>query len=234
MLAPRPSELMGRARQNPKLTGVFTTFSAGSPQVYLEIDREKARMLNVPIAQHLRDAAVQSRHGLRERLQRLRPRLPGACAGGAALPPRCGGYPAPARTLVYRRARAAWHAGRHSGNDGPDLRAALQHVSLGAAAGQRGARRLIGGSARRRWRRSPRETLPQGIGFQWTELAFQETRDRQHGGLHLRAVRVVRVPRARGPIRELVAAARHHSDRADGGPVGARGRDAARAWTTTS
>src|SRR5690606_33690388 len=43
-------ELMGKAREHPDLSGVFTTFSANSPQVFLEIDREKARLLNVPIA----------------------------------------------------------------------------------------------------------------------------------------------------------------------------------------
>jgi hydrophobic/amphiphilic exporter-1 (mainly G- bacteria), HAE1 family len=42
-------ELMDRARQDPKLSGVFTTFSANSPQIYLQIDRQKAQMLNVPI-----------------------------------------------------------------------------------------------------------------------------------------------------------------------------------------
>ena len=41
---------MGKARQDPKLAGVFTTFSNGSPQIYLDIDRQKAQMLNVPIA----------------------------------------------------------------------------------------------------------------------------------------------------------------------------------------
>ena len=43
-------QLMARAQQNPNLAGVFTTFSANSPQIYLEIDRVKARILNVPIA----------------------------------------------------------------------------------------------------------------------------------------------------------------------------------------
>src|SRR5262249_33905563 len=43
-------EMMARARTMPELTGVFTTFSASSPQIYLEIDRTKARMLDVPIA----------------------------------------------------------------------------------------------------------------------------------------------------------------------------------------
>src|SRR3546814_19630872 len=42
--------IMGQAGQTPSVTGVFTTFSAASPQFFLEIDRRKAQMLNVPIA----------------------------------------------------------------------------------------------------------------------------------------------------------------------------------------
>jgi hydrophobic/amphiphilic exporter-1 (mainly G- bacteria), HAE1 family len=42
-------ETMVAANQTPGLTGVFTTFSASSPQLFLEIDRDKARMLNVAI-----------------------------------------------------------------------------------------------------------------------------------------------------------------------------------------
>ena len=44
------NELIGGARRNPNLLGVFTTFTAGSPQIFLDIDRTKAQMLNVPIA----------------------------------------------------------------------------------------------------------------------------------------------------------------------------------------
>jgi HAE1 family hydrophobic/amphiphilic exporter-1 len=42
-------QMMGRAQGVPAVQGVFTTFTASSPQVFLEIDREKAQMLNVPI-----------------------------------------------------------------------------------------------------------------------------------------------------------------------------------------
>jgi HAE1 family hydrophobic/amphiphilic exporter-1 len=42
-------DMMGEANQTQGLTGVFTTFSASSPQLFLDIDRDKARMLNVPI-----------------------------------------------------------------------------------------------------------------------------------------------------------------------------------------
>lgn len=43
-------DLIGRAQAVGGLVGVFTTFSASSPQIYLQIDRVKAQMLNVPIA----------------------------------------------------------------------------------------------------------------------------------------------------------------------------------------
>jgi hydrophobic/amphiphilic exporter-1 (mainly G- bacteria), HAE1 family len=42
-------EMAGKANQTPGLTGVFTTFSASNPQFFLEVDRDKARILNVPI-----------------------------------------------------------------------------------------------------------------------------------------------------------------------------------------
>jgi HAE1 family hydrophobic/amphiphilic exporter-1 len=42
-------QMMGAANQTEGLTGVFTTFSASSPQYFLAVDRDKARALNVPI-----------------------------------------------------------------------------------------------------------------------------------------------------------------------------------------
>lgn len=48
-LAKAARELMVKGRESPVLQGVFTTFSADSPQIYLDIDRTKARTLGVPI-----------------------------------------------------------------------------------------------------------------------------------------------------------------------------------------
>ena len=41
--------IMGASATRDEVQQVFTTFSANSPQVYLEIDRVRAQMLNVPI-----------------------------------------------------------------------------------------------------------------------------------------------------------------------------------------
>ncbi|MGY2047312.1 efflux RND transporter permease subunit [Methylobacterium sp. JK268] len=43
-------DLIAQANQDPNLTRVFTTFGNDTPQIYLDIDRTKARMLNVPLA----------------------------------------------------------------------------------------------------------------------------------------------------------------------------------------
>ena len=43
-------DVIGQANQNPNLSRVFTTFGNNTPQIYLDIDRTKARMLDVPLA----------------------------------------------------------------------------------------------------------------------------------------------------------------------------------------
>ncbi|MCW6510795.1 efflux RND transporter permease subunit [Lichenifustis flavocetrariae] len=42
--------VIGQANQDPSLTRVFTTFGNDTPQLFLDIDRTKAQMLNVPLA----------------------------------------------------------------------------------------------------------------------------------------------------------------------------------------
>lgn len=43
-------ELIAATRAEPSLAGVFTTYRAGTPQLYADVDRVKASMLNVPIS----------------------------------------------------------------------------------------------------------------------------------------------------------------------------------------
>jgi hydrophobe/amphiphile efflux-1 (HAE1) family protein len=42
--------LVFNANQNPDLAGVFTTYSAGTPQLYLDIDREKVQTLGIEVS----------------------------------------------------------------------------------------------------------------------------------------------------------------------------------------
>lgn len=50
--------IMGASQQSDQVQGVFTTFSSGSPQVFLEIDRVRAQMLNVPIGSIFETLAI--------------------------------------------------------------------------------------------------------------------------------------------------------------------------------
>ncbi|WP_299954840.1 multidrug efflux RND transporter permease subunit [uncultured Roseobacter sp.] len=50
--------IMGASQQSDQVQGLFTTFSASSPQVFLEIDRVRAQMLNVPIGSIFETLAI--------------------------------------------------------------------------------------------------------------------------------------------------------------------------------
>ncbi len=166
-------ELMGRARQNPNLAGVFTTFSANSPQIYLEIDRVKARILNVPISAifetlqvnlgtayvndfnflgrvwQVRAQADQRFRVEQADINRLRVRS----STGALVP---------LGTLVEMREVT-----------GPDL---VQRYNMYTSVPLQGnpAPGVSSGTALDTMEQLARETLPPGMSFEWTELAFQE------------------------------------------------------------
>lgn len=55
LLAAATDELVNAARRAPGLTAVFSPFTANTPQVFVEVDRQRAQMLNVPV-QNITDA----------------------------------------------------------------------------------------------------------------------------------------------------------------------------------
>jgi HAE1 family hydrophobic/amphiphilic exporter-1 len=166
-------QMMGKAQQTPGLTGVFTTFSASSPQVFLEIDRTKAQMLNVPIGNifeslqvnlgsayvndfnafgrvfQVRAQADQRFRIEREDIARLKVRS----ATGALVP---------LGTLVNIVDRA-----------GPDL---IQRYNMYVSVPLQGnaAPGASAGQALATMEQLAAETLPPGMSFEWTELALQE------------------------------------------------------------
>jgi HAE1 family hydrophobic/amphiphilic exporter-1 len=166
-------EIMSRARQTPELTGVFTTFSTSSPQVFLEIDRAKARILDVPIPNifetlqvnlgtayvndfnafgrvyQVRAQADQRFRIEREDILRLKVRS----ANGALVP---------LGTLVEIRDVT-----------GPDL---VQRYNMYTSVPVQGnaAPGISSDTALDKMEGLAREILPQGTSYEWTELAFQE------------------------------------------------------------
>ena len=82
-------ELMAAANKTPGLQAVFTTFTANTPQMFVDVDRVRAQMLDVPL-QNVFDTLRIWSGPASERLQCLRPHLPRDGAGRCALPYRPG------------------------------------------------------------------------------------------------------------------------------------------------
>ncbi len=165
--------MMGAAQQAPGLAGVFTTFTANTPQVYLEIDRTKAQMLNVPIGaifealqNNLGSAYVNDFNAFgrvyqvrlsadarfrveRDSIARLRVRS----ADGALVP---------LGTLVEIKDVA-----------GPSL---VQRYNMYTSVPLQGnaAPGVATGTALGTMESLAKQVLPPGIGYEWTELAYQE------------------------------------------------------------
>jgi HAE1 family hydrophobic/amphiphilic exporter-1 len=171
--------LMGAAQAEPRVQGVFTTFSTASPQVFLEIDRVRAQMLNVPIANVFETLAInlggayvndfnafgrlyqvwaQADEDFRlsiENIQRLKVRS----ATGALVP---------LGTLVNVREAS-----------GPPL---VQRYNMLVSVPLQGAAApgVSTGAALDAMEEMARRVSPPGVTFEWTELALQE---RQQGDL---------------------------------------------------
>ncbi|PTM93435.1 efflux RND transporter permease subunit [Mycoplana dimorpha] len=166
-------QMMGAANQTEGLTGVFTTFSASSPQYFLAIDRDKARTLNVPIpnifdtlsinlgTSYVNDFnafgrvyQVRAQADQQHRLERsdilaLKVRS----ATGALVP---------LGTLVDIRDAS-----------GPPL---IQRYNMYVSVPLQGnaAPGVSTGTALDKMEALAKQMLPAGTSFEWTELAFQE------------------------------------------------------------
>jgi HAE1 family hydrophobic/amphiphilic exporter-1 len=167
------NQLIGQLRQTPGLVGVFTSFSASTPQIYLDIDRTKAQILNVPIGNifetlqfnlgtayvndfnafgrvyQVRAQADREFRLTTDDIARLRVRS----ATGALVP---------LGTLVEIRDT--------TGADLVQRYNAFVSIPIQAAAGPG----VTSSQAIALIEKVAGETLPPGIGLEWTELAYQE------------------------------------------------------------
>jgi hydrophobic/amphiphilic exporter-1 (mainly G- bacteria), HAE1 family len=165
--------IAAKANQTAGLTGVFTTFSASSPQVYLEIDRDKARMLNVPIPNifetlsiNLGTAYVNDFNAF-GRIYQVRAQADQA-------------YRVDSSDILKLKVRSAAGALVPLGTlveirdvTGPNL---VQRYNMYVSVPLQGnaAPGVSTGTALDRMEAIATETLPQGAAFEWTELALQE------------------------------------------------------------
>jgi HAE1 family hydrophobic/amphiphilic exporter-1 len=169
--------LSGAARGSDQVQGVFTTFSASNPQIFLDIDRVRAQMLNVPIPAIFEALSVnlggvyvndfnafgrlyQVRAQADERFRLEREdilRLKVRSATGALVP---------LGTLVEIRDSA-----------GPQL---VQRYNMLVSVPVQGAAApgVSSGQALLEMERLFETVAPPGVSYEWTELALQE---RQQG-----------------------------------------------------
>ncbi|MEM6615420.1 MAG: multidrug efflux RND transporter permease subunit [Pseudomonadota bacterium] len=166
-------QLMGAASQSDKVQGVFTTFSASSPQYFLEIEREKARMLNVPLPNIFEalsinlGAAYVNDFNAFGRIFQVRAQ--------ADTP-----FRADAEDILQLRVRSASGALVPLGTlvtvrdvTGPAL---VQRYNSAVSVPIQGnpAAGISTGEALLEMERLAAQVLPAGIDYEWTELAFQE------------------------------------------------------------
>ncbi|MEP2921099.1 multidrug efflux RND transporter permease subunit [Sulfitobacter sp.] len=167
-------QMMGAAQSSDKVQRVFTTFSTSSPQVFLDIDRVRAQILNVPIGEifntlsinlgstfvndfnafgrlfQVRAQADQEFRLTQNDIRSLRVRS----ATGALVP---------LGTLVTVRETA-----------GPAL---VQRYNQLVSVPLQGTAKpgVSTGEALLAMEALADQTLPDGISYEWTELAFQES-----------------------------------------------------------
>jgi HAE1 family hydrophobic/amphiphilic exporter-1 len=165
--------LMGRANQAPGLTRVFTTFSASSPQIFLEVDRVRAQILNVPIdaifealSINLGTTYVNDFNAFgrvyQVRAQADTPHRLDAADIEQLKVRSVSGALVPLGTLAEVQLAS-----------GPDL---VQRYNLYTSVPLQGsaAAGVSSGDALAAMERLAAELLPSGMSYEWTELAYQE------------------------------------------------------------
>ncbi|WP_339951972.1 multidrug efflux RND transporter permease subunit [uncultured Albimonas sp.] len=174
--------VMGKAQGSGDVTGVFTTFSAGAPQVFLDIDRTRAQILDVPIgaifeslgvnlgSSYVNDFNAYGRlyqvYVQADQRFRLEPediaRLKVRSASGALVP---------LGTLVEVKPSA-----------GPQLVQRYNMLVSVPLQGQPAPGRSTG-EALAAMEAMVAEVAPPGVTYEWTELALQESRQQGGAGL---------------------------------------------------
>ena len=164
---------MGKVAQAPELAGIFTSWQVNVPQLYADIDRTKARQLNVPVTDifdtmqiylgslyandfnkfgRTYSVRVQADAAYRARAEDV----------GLLKVRSTTGEMVPLSTLMkVQSSFGPERAMRYNGYLSAD-------VSGGPAPG------YSSGQAQAAVERIAAETLPKGISFEWTELTYQE------------------------------------------------------------
>ena len=178
----------------------------------------KAEMLGVPLERRVRDAAGLSRLGLRQRLQPARPHLPGDRAGRRRRSATSSRDIADLQDAQRRRRRWCRSARSRRFRDitGPYRVPRYNLYPGGRGPGRDRCRATRPARRSPRWSALAAEMLPRRLRLRMDRARLPGEARRQHRRCCVFvASRGVRVPGAGGAVRELVAAAGDHPDRAD-------------------
>ena len=164
---------MGKAYQTPELAGMFTSWQVNVPQLYADIDRTKARQLGVPVTEIFDTMQIylgslyvndfnQFGRTYSVRAQADAPYRARAEDVGLLKVRSNTGEMVPLSALM-----------KVNSSFGPE-RAMRYNGYLSADINGGPAPGYSSGQAREAIERIAAETLPKGIGYEWTELTYQE------------------------------------------------------------
>ena len=168
-------EFVTEANRTPGITNTFTTFQASTPQVYVDVDRDKAQMLKVPITNIFEamrvfmGSAYVNDFNMFGRTYRVTAQADGDyrldSESVAKIRVRSNdGQMVPLGSLVTFREIA-----------GPER---VPRYNLFPSAEVQGSARpgISSGQALQIMRTLAAEKLPQGVTFEWTDLSYQEAK----------------------------------------------------------
>ncbi|MBX3446348.1 MAG: efflux RND transporter permease subunit [Parvibaculaceae bacterium] len=166
-------EFLAAAEQAPELTGLFTSYQVNVPQLYVDLDRTRARQLGVPVTSVFETMQIYlgslyvndfNRFGrtYSVRVQADAPFRAHAEDIGQLRVRSTSGEMVPLSALVNVQPSA-----------GPE-RAMRYNGFLSADVNGDAAPGYSSGEARAAVERIAAETLPKGFSFEWTELTYQE------------------------------------------------------------
>jgi multidrug efflux pump len=165
--------LVGAGNQQPGLVGLFTPFNANTPQLYADVDRTKAKKLNVPLnnlfdtLQVYMGSSYVNDFNLLGRTYRVTAQAEG-------------GFRADPEDIAKLKTRSATGAMVPLGSlveirrtTGPN-RVLRYNMYPAAEINGDTAPGFSSGQAIAAMERLAAEVLPTGMGFEWTDLAYQE------------------------------------------------------------
>ncbi len=198
-------KFIAAARKRPELGDLFTAFDPNYPQVKVELDREKARTLGVPVNDVFQAMSAALGGTYVNDFNRFGRLFRVYVQADVEARLQAGGHRQDLRALEdHRRDGPALHAGHHHGSPGTEITTRfnlLRSVEIQGAP----ARGYTSGQALAALEQVFAETMPKEMGFAYSQMSYQE-KVAPPAGADLHPGDRLRVSAAGRAVRELAAA----------------------------